>query len=948
MYLSEWKTVDSLEQKEGLPKSALAEVEKIYDKAIKDHNEAQQIKAIMYINKYTLSLEEDGQAKVIKYFELECEKANFPKKQVLHSLLGDLYAQYLQNNNYKLRDRTYSSASQSDDINTWSIRDFIEKSNAHYIASIDDPRIKDFPKEAYKAIIQEGTDKENLRPGLYDFLTHRAIDHFQITRNFLDEPVHAFVMNEVGYFSDADAFVNLDFNHPDHLSLKLKALVAFKNLLKIRLSEQGENLDALIHADLKRLKFVYTHYPLGDKKELYKTALERLLKKAKSNSTISEIHFLKAALALENWNERSGQQNSDVLVARNLLNQIIKDYPNTNAAKKAHNQLLSIENKFLNVVCERVQVPNTHIKLNLNYKNIDKVYFKWIKLPDDATFALRGLRSKDQIKYINRGTESSSWSESIPNPGDYNRHVVDVKSNPLEKGVYALLFDWKENMRFSESDRNYMIVSVSNLAVLNENNYRKNNQLFVVNRESGNPLQGVEVQFYNNEYNSRKRKNELILVSTQISDAKGNVQIPKNERGNYSIALKENDDLLQLDQSIYSRRNFETEGGSQTVHFFTDRSIYRPNQTIHFKAYAIEKSNQSYGADILTNQTIEVRLLDANQQLVTSQTLRTNEYGTCNGSFEIPEGKLLGSWSLQSQSVNGYKQIRIEEYKRPKFDLAFDEIKTEASISENVKVSGEAKMYAGSALDGASYSYSVRRSAYFPYRYHWSSYRSWFPYNSNPAVIENGSGKLDEQGRFNIEFEAIPDLSIDKKHDPSFRYVVEVTVTDITGETHTKNKTIRLGYKSLLLTSDIPEQISNQSLDSIGIKTTNLDGDFLAASGSITIEQLIAPTKNIRQRVGAIPDQFIMTQEEHDGYFPFDVYKGEDQFENWKVGQMVFNESFNTANNKKVKLNDKLEAAVYKMILKAKDKNGNDVESIQFVKIFDPAKNDNSWNSNVK
>ncbi len=937
-YPNEWKTVDSLENKEGLPKSALAEVEKIYDKAIKDNNEAQQIKAIIYINKYTLRLEEDSQAKVIKFFESEIAKSDFPKKQILHSLLGEIYTQYLQNNYYKLRDRSYSTASSSPDINTWSARDFMAHANENYLTSIADQRLKDYPKEAYQAIIRQGSDKENLRPGLYDFLAHRAIDHFQVTRSFLDEPVNAFVMNDKAYFDEAEAFVNMNFEHPDNLSLKLQALKVFKNLLEVRLSEQGTHLDALIHADLKRLQFVNSHYVLGDKKDLYINALDQLFKKAESNNAKSDIQFLKASQYLENWNEGNDQKNPDLILARNLLNDILKKYPNTPAANKAHNQLLSIENKMLNIVTEKVQVPETNIKLNVRYKNIDKVFLKWIKLPDDAVFALRNLRSKDQIKYIKKGVDLASWSQAVPNPQDYNQHVVDIKSEPLSKGVYALAFDWNENIRLSENERNYLIVSVSDLAIIHENNYKASNQLFVVHRESGRPVSSASVKFYRNEYNSRKRVNELILDSTEQSDQDGKVKIPKNDRGNFTIELSKADDLLQFERGIYSRNHYGNQGVDRRVHFFTDRAIYRPNQTLHFKAYAIEKKFQSYGANILPNTSIEVSLLDANMQLISKQTLKTNAYGTCNGSFEIPDGRLLGNWSLQSQVINGNKQIKVEEYKRPKFEVNFDDQKEEASLNKMVKLSGEAKMYAGAALDGATYTYTITRKAYYPYRYHWYRSSSWYPYNSNAAIIDNGSGVLDKNGKFDLAFEAVPDLSIDKERDPSFMYTVEITVTDITGETHEKSKTIRLGYKSLLLSSDLPEQVSNEALDSILIQSTNLDGDFLAASGNITIEKLKSPDKSIRPRIGGIPDQFVMTREEHDRYFPYDVYKGEDRFENWEVDQEVLKQSFNTGKEKKVGLNRKLDAAVYKVTLKAKDKGGNDIESIQFVKMYDPVK----------
>ena len=177
-YKAAWTTIDSLE-KEGLPRSALEKVEALSKRAKQDAAHPQYVKTVIYRNKYLTQLEEEGFAKAIERIQAETEAADFPVRPVLHSLLAELYQSYLQRNQYRIQQRTETTGFLPDDITTWTVGQLTDAAGAHFLKSLADQRTAEVPIEQWEAITanSEAVD-HNLRPTLYDFLAHRALDHF--------------------------------------------------------------------------------------------------------------------------------------------------------------------------------------------------------------------------------------------------------------------------------------------------------------------------------------------------------------------------------------------------------------------------------------------------------------------------------------------------------------------------------------------------------------------------------------------------------------------------------------------------------------------------------------------------------------------------------------------------------------------------------------------------
>src|SRR5690606_19017324 len=197
-----------------------------------------------------------------------------------------------------------------------------------------------------------------------------------------------------------------------------------------------------------------------------------------------------------------------------------------------------------------------------------------------------------------------------------------------------------------------------------------------------------------------------------------------------------------------------------------------------------------------TGYTTTIYLRDANYQDIDSIKVKTNEFGSFSGKFQLPQSGLNGSFSIFTKKDNGIAQFNVEDYKKPKFFVDYEPVKGTYQLNDTISVTGVANAYAGNAIDGAQVKYRVVRQPRFLYPWHFR--RGWLP-PSNPMEITQGIATTDADGKFVVNFKAIPDLTIDKQLTPVFDYTVYADITDINGETRSGQESITVGYTSLLL-----------------------------------------------------------------------------------------------------------------------------------------------------
>jgi uncharacterized protein YfaS (alpha-2-macroglobulin family) len=934
-YTKEWKAIDDFDQKR-LPKSALEKVEALYKRAQKDNNPAQIVKTTIYRLKYFRELEEDGQVRVMDKMEKEAATATFPSKQILQSMLGKLYHNYLQQNYWRLNQRTSTPQYQSDDIATWTAEQIIAASNLNYECSVDDTRLTKVDIELFKPVFTGEVNTQKLRPTLYDFLMHRAIDHFMNDQAYLTEPNYKFYIKGEAFFADAAAFSKNTFEARDSSAKKLKTIQLFQELLDKHLKDRDPA--ALIDADLKRLKFVYDNSVSELKATWYLNALEHLEKKYPGNEAVSEILYAQSTIYFNEGVKYDPVNNPEtqwgLKKAWELCNKGVQRFPKSYGAQLCINRIQQIEHRKFEINIEEVNLPEKPALVSINYKNTPEAFFKIVKLSEEDLLKWGTLQAEQIVPFLNKKQLVQRWEEKLPDEGDFQFHRTEVMTEPLPVGFYALLMADNANFKEGKEQVAYLHFTVSSLGLMYKKTSGDDLKIVVADRASGAAIPGVTVEYFKNEYDRRQRKHKKIKLGEDVTDAEGFVypRFKKNEY--FTTRLSKGTDVLvpNLGYSLNYRRSNQIKT-YQITRFFLDRAIYRPGQTVYFKALLIEKDANDI-PEVLSNKSVTVTFHDVNWQEVGKLDLRSNEFGTVQGSFVAPEFGLRGRMSLKSSVGENRHTFRVEEYKRPKFEVEMKASEESVNLGDKVVAKGVATGYAGNAIDGATVKYRVVRQVRYPWWPWWV--RRPMP-SGGQMEIANGVTTTDTDGSFEIAFEALPDPSVDKKDKPSFQFRVYADVVDITGETHSAQRTYNLGYLSLKASLDIPETIQKDEKVTIGIATTNLDGDFIEARGKIEVFRLEEPGKAFINRYWDKPDKPLINEFKFKRTFPNFAYGQEDQIQNWKQQEKKFAGAFNTGDSKALELNmNSWPTGSYVAILQTKDdKSGELVEDKRYFNLYD-------------
>nr|NQU90990.1 hypothetical protein [Bacteroidota bacterium] len=932
-----WSKVDSLD-KLSQPRSALLVIDEIYELAKSDRNTPQIIKANLYRIKLIAGFEEDYIEKAITQIQTEIKSAGSPEKQVLNSILGELYLRYYQNNRYKILDRSQVENVVLKDIKTWDVSTIFEHASQCYQKSLEDPKeLQKTKLAAFSAILIEEDDSKSYRPTLFDFLAHRAIEFYQNEETGVTKPAKQFTLNQPFYFDEARKFINLKLSAPEYPSKKFEILKIYQELIDFHYSDKQPQ--AFIDADLNRLEFVYNTSILAEKDSLYLKSLIDLETKTSGSPFSTNVTYRIAKFYFgQGANFKplvSEDMRWDLKTAKEYCEKAIENYPKSHGAENCSILLESILEPEISLACDGEIVPDKATTGLLGWKNISRVYFRIVAMDHKEFTGMKWRASQEEIALkITRIPPIKDWSLALPDSGDFQMHSSEFKITGLPDGFYVLLVSNTESFEGSGLEMAWADFWVTNISYLARQNDEKNLEFYVLNRQTGSPLKDVEVDAYLKRYDYQQREYITEFWKQFTSDQNGYFEIRKDGESAQSLYLefRMKDEIFKTESRFYlSGKSQREPKQEEKSFFFTDRSIYRPGQTVYFKAVVLEKTGDRY--DILKNVTTTVEFFDVNHQKISELELKTNDYGSVNGSFIIPKGVLNGSMTINNKS--GRTGIRVEEYKRPTFEVVFDPVEGSYKLNENITVDGEAKGYAGNSIDGATVSYRVVRNSFFPYRYYF--YMPYFP-NATETEITEGETTTDANGRFSIDFKAIPDLSIGEKFRPAFNYTVFAKVTDISGETREETVGVMVGTEALFLDVAIPEKVNQSATNDFDIKATNLNGTKQDVVIGVTVEKLRDPNRLTVERQWQRPDVNLWSKEGYIKQFPHAQYGDEENPAKWEKLEMVFTDTINTATDSILhftKMNEWGQGS-YSIILKATDEFGIEVKTEKFFTIFNP------------
>ena len=901
-----WKQVDEAIEK-GLPRTAITVLDQIIPEAVQDQAYAEATKAIC--QKIALEGQIQGGKAEEKIVRLEAEiaEAPDPMKPVMETILAHWYWQYFQQNSWRFMERTRTAEPPGADITTWDLPRIMAEIDWHFTLALDAAQqLKAIPINEYDDLLEKGTVPDSYRPTLYDFLVHEALSFYSAGEQAGVKPQDTFeFMADSPIFAPSAEFLAWQPETTDTESAKLKAIGLYQDLLGFHQDDADKS--AFIDADLHRLTFGY-NYALGpDKDVLYAAALERFTGQWAGHEIV--------ARALYEW-ARVVHGQGYYVRAHALASQGWNTYPDSDGGVWCYNLIQEIEAKSATIRTERVwNDPLPDIKVT--YRNVTRVFFRIVPL--DAEEAIQPVWlgiSHDEMEILLAIEPVLQWDADLPATDDYQKRTETLPApEGLETGFYFIIAS--HDPSFSQSNNKVSVarIWVSDLALvvrtLNRDGLVEG---FVLAAGSGEPLAGAAVARWT--YN---RTSYLYRLTDQTStDENGLFGFSRVDRDRFVIVAEHEGQKL-ASGGTYRVRGPQNESAAheQTV-FFTDRSLYRPGQTIHYKGICIRIHPAANNYQTLARERLTVVFRDTNGQEIESRQHQCNDYGAFSGSFTAPRDRLMGRMSLRAQDApgGGSAYFNVEEYKRPKFRVRLHAPAEAPRLGTEVVAPGKATAYTGAAIGGARVEWRVERQVQFPF---WCWWARWIYPVAEPQAIAHGSTVTETDGSFSIPFTAKPDLSILPEDEPIFSYWIYTDVTDTTGETRSAGRTVRAGYTALKATIHADAWQTLDEPAELMVTTQSVDGQPEPAQGVVQVYTLKQPDRVIRAQWGS-------TGPQPDPSNP----------DTWELADLISEHNFETDTQGLAILPLTLEAGVYRAMLQTQDRFGTPVSARHTIHVVDP------------
>lgn len=883
----------------SLPESAQNKVDAIYEAALKEHNSPQLIKSLIYQLKYQVAKDKDVVSERIKEIETYTISAtDVTEQSMLYGLLSQFYWKYYQSQQYTIDQRTAIAGDfVPEDIREWSGNLFIQRI-ADYVSlsvkNVDELQKTDILR--YKDILNEGETSRKLSPTVYDFLVSEGINTLKNVSRKASTYFPQSPLTSNLYFSPLRTFVGLDIQG-DTYDMNVQIIRLYQQILDFK--RQNKDEEALLMVDLGRLEYVYNTATYELRGVDYMKALVDLEKQYAKNPVCVEVLY-KQAMYYNNNNDigifpyrtssgeiqqkffeeedRDWKINSETTYA--ICQKGIEQFPTYERIGLLENLQNALTQTAVSINFNKQVYPGKELELNVQYTNTQRLTVKVYRINEPATayrdsWQKNGLYKKESSQSI--GTYTYELKQSAP----YLSQDTILKIPAPAKGLYELVAyanDKKDEQIVNES------FNVSSLHVSVRRIQKGDVELLVTDYISGKPVDKFSAVFYKRDKgqyievrSSNDSKNGLMSVTNQENMAFYRVYTD-SEKGTYLVSLP----------YYYSSSFNNTKEASNQVQLFTDRSIYRPGQTLYFKGIA--SSSDAKKQEVVKNQSFFVTLVNANGEEISKKQMRSNAFGSFAGEFALPTGGMNGNYSLQVKEYNAYHSFKVEEYKRPSFRIEFDTIRSTYGFGDVVKVGGKATTFSGISLQQTEVKYTVTRQP------HWF----WRSIRGNNQQISEGIVQTDSNGSFELSFTAEKSFSDSKNKEVYYNYLIETSITSASGETQTSETQIAIGSKSMVLSIEGNDLITKEHLSPLKISATNLNGRVIETSGTYELFRLIG-------------DDTLAT-----GGFAKKEYK---------TGELIRSGNFSTKDPLSSSFFDKQASGKYRIVLKANDDQKREVST---------------------
>ncbi len=524
----------------------------------------------------------------------------------------------------------------------------------------------------------------------------------------------------------------------------------------------------------------------------------------------------------------------------------------------------SLGGQYCLAIVKRIEAPSYQLRamrsdgperrsVLVAHKNVAALKFRAFRLDlparvDGARDFNRVLPQQDELLQIAKRRPDAEWSVRLPETPDYRLHSTYVVPPLKTKGLYVVAASAASSFGGKEAPTEAASVLVSDLVLLMSPNAEPGSkgesriEIRALSGASGRPVPGATVSLYYGEWNPQSVQRESAATSDAEGYATLSVRIDPHQYRQRFLYARAGDDLaLEMNAGYWSPETPERSATASLV--FTDRSIYRPTQTVFWKVLAYRGDAKEGRLQVSPQTAVTVSLVDANNQTVASRTATTNDFGSAAGEFAIPAGRALGAWRVSSSLGEASASVRVEEYKRPTFEVKLEDPKEALRLNRPARLTGEARYYFGLAVATGQVRWRVTRTPQYPWWYWW---RGW-----NPTVatqtIDAGTSTLQADGRFTLAFTPKADERRNTaRAGATYSYAVSADVADEGGETQSASRTFRLGFVSVEARIEPPGGFLREGeRASVKVVRTNLDGVPRAGKGSWRLVRLSQPDRTL-------------------------------------------------------------------------------------------------------
>ncbi|MCL2131686.1 MAG: MG2 domain-containing protein [Lentimicrobiaceae bacterium] len=892
----------------------------------KRDNEVEIFKSQFETAKSIHAKQENGLRNAVFYLDSILPETQPPYNGIFNLMIANYLMLYKNWNNYQITNRTYVKDTVIKNIETWSAQNFNDACLKHYLIAYEQlDSMAKMAADDFEFLLNKEQDIRHLKPTVMDaaaqlYLSHNNYLLGQSLKNVEGVRVED-LLKPCSEFLQIEIPLSLkDSNLATYFFIK-----TFQKVMGFHANQIIPNKEILIDYELIKLSYLKNILPDKDSAEnsLYFKTLELLDSLYRFQKGHEAILFQKALYYKELGNKYK-YSNSDTKPYQDYLkvsHALFGELKNRKNNYVAHNAAVLFAFDTLQTITNRsvcIYYSNNKLLLPVNYLNIDSVYLSIYKVkPDDLHGYSKDSTLIEFIKNEKKAQYIKTELVTLENPNDFQTHAADILIDDIGVGNYYFVFHTEKSL-----DVNNLVSSLYGVATstrVNKLESRKKILLLTLHADNGKPIPYAKLKihhyvFYDFDCKTWRIANRKGIVSKSSALFRINDIEVHNKNDIYKTYLRVRKRGLQIRLPFYI-------GNRKEIDIFTDRQIYRPGQTVYLKALCTKNRKK-----VLANKTISAEVLDANRKKIYSFELKTNKFGSIDTSFQIPADCKTGSFLISAEMKHarwndGYNSFHVEEYKRPNFEIKFDDIKQEYKLGDSVYVSGDALSYSGTPLSYAKAKYTIQAES--------------------PSHTVSGELACDNAGKFNIPFlSKIPDNSACE----SVMHYITIEITDINGETQTQKTNFTLKRKSLFIHLDMPDinltafnSLSDMPNYAVKVLVRNAANFEISAPVEAKIEQLQPelPKTNFVKFDHPKPD-YPLDNQVYESYFNKSYSDYKTNKKRWAVKKTVLTQTFNSLSDS-LRIPDykNWEAGIYRTIVSVSDKDGNSMTDTALFYVYD-------------